>query len=73
MVMLDSLVRKDHPYRKLKSLLDFDRVQRSVKVEESGLGANGYGKKRLVTCLILQFMEDLSDREFERFLAENNA
>lgn len=24
MVILDELVRKDHPYRKLKSLLDFD-------------------------------------------------
>lgn len=73
MVMLDNLVRKDHPYRRLKSLLDFDRMQRSVKVEKSELGANGYGKQRLVMCLILQFMEDLSDREFERFLAENNS
>ena len=24
-------------------------------------------------CLLLQFMEDLSDREFERFIAENTA
>jgi IS5 family transposase len=71
MVMLDNLVSEDHPYRRLKTLLDFDRMQRSVKIEESDLGANGYGKKRLVMCLILQFMEDLSDREFERFLAEN--
>ena len=73
MVMLDSLVRKDHPYRKLKSLLDFDKIQSSVKVKESELGTNGYGKRRLVMCLILQFIKDLSDREFERFLAENNA
>lgn len=73
MVMLDNLVREDHPYRRLKSLLDFERIQRSVKIEESELGANGYGKKRLIMCLILQFMEDLSDREFERFLAENNS
>jgi hypothetical protein len=33
MVMLDNLVREDHPYRRLKSLLDFDRIQRSVKIE----------------------------------------
>lgn len=48
MVMLDNLVCEDHPYRRLKTLLDFDRIQRSVKVKESEFGANGYGKKRLV-------------------------
>lgn len=72
MVMLDELVRKNHPYRRLKELLDFEKIQSSVKIEETNIGAVGYGKKRLVMCLILQFMEDLSDREFERFLAENN-
>lgn len=73
MVSVEQLVPEKHAYRKLKKLLDFDRITKAVKVKSSELGAIGYGKLRLVMCLILQFMEDLSDREFERFIAENNA
>ena len=36
-------------------------------------GADGYGVERLFRCLLLQFMEDLSDRELERYLEENLA
>lgn len=73
MVSVEQLVPEKHTYRRLKNLLDFDRITKSVKVETYNLGADGYGKPRLIMCLILQFMEDLSDREFERFIAENNA
>ena len=31
----------------------------------------GYGIYRIFLCLLLQFLEDLSDRELERFIAEN--
>jgi IS5 family transposase len=73
MVSIEQLVSEKHAYRKLKRLLDFACITRKIKVSESVLGAVGYGKQRLTLCLILQFMEDLSDREFERFIAENNA
>lgn len=73
MVSVEQLVSANHTYRKLRQLLDFESIAKSVKVPASKVGANGYGKQRLVVCLILQFMEDLSDREFERFIAENNA
>ena len=33
----------------------------------------GYGVIRIFKCLLLQFMEDLSDRELQRFLQENNS
>ena len=33
----------------------------------------GYGVSRLFKCLVLQFMEDISDRELERYIQENNA
>jgi len=72
MVSVDQLVPKDYTYRKLKELLNFDRIVKTVHVKTSELGANGYGKVRLVMCLILQLMEDLSNREFERFITENN-
>jgi IS5 family transposase len=73
MVSVDQLVPKEHTYRKLQKLLDFTRITGAVKIKESEAGANGFGKTRLTLCLILQFMEDLSDREFERFIAENTS
>jgi IS5 family transposase len=73
MVNLEQLVPQTHTYRRLKSLLDFPRIIRAAKVKESPLGAIGFGIPRLILCLILQFMEDTSDREFERFIAENNS
>ena len=39
----------------------------------SWCGPKGYLVERLFLCLLLQFMEDLSDREVKRFLAENVA
>jgi IS5 family transposase len=71
MVSVDSLVPANHPYRKLKEVLDFERLTKSVKVEVSETGAVGYTVPRLVMCLILQFIEDHSDRMFERFIAES--
>jgi len=73
MVNIEQLVSEKHTYRKLKKQLDFAGIAKSVKVKESDIGAIGFGKTRLIMCLILQFMEDLSDREFERFISENNA
>ena len=73
MVSLEQLVPENHTYRKLKKLLDFDKITRAAKAKESDTGAIGFGVNRLTMCLILQFMEDLSDREFERFVSENNA
>ena len=73
MVSVEKLVPKKHMYRRLKEVLDFTLIIKSVKVETKKIGAAGFGKMRLILCLILQFMEDLSDREFERYLAENIA
>ncbi|MDR2570632.1 MAG: transposase [Oscillospiraceae bacterium] len=73
MVRVDCLVSKEHPYRKLKESLDFGKLIRAVDVEESDLGATGYTVARLVICLILQFIENLSDRQFQRFMEENVA
>jgi IS5 family transposase len=73
MVSVEQLVPEKHTYRKLKSLLDFERIAKAVKKSVSEIGAIGFGRIRLIICLVLQFMEDLSDREFERFIAENTA
>ena len=73
MVSVEQLVPEKHTYRKLKKLLDFHRIVKAVKVKINDVGAIGFGRTRLVLCLLLEFMEDLSDREFERFIAENTA
>lgn len=72
-VSIDQLVSKNHPYRKLKACIDFNAIIASVHVKKSDVGADGYGLECLILCLLLQFMENLSDRLFERFMAENLA
>lgn len=73
MVSLDELVSPDHQYRKFKSLFKFKIVERELLGIESEANYKGYGILRLFKCLLLQFMEDLSDRELERYLADSNA
>jgi len=51
-------------YRQIK------RIWRCYKKEGP---YKGYGVLKLFKCLLLQFLEDLSDRELERFLRENNS
>ena len=71
---VEELVRPDHPYRKLLSIVDFKMLckpLRSLFCEDRG--RKGYHIESGFASLILQWMEDLSDRELERFLQENNA
>ena len=51
-------------------------IQTNRKITEKRKKDNpyeGYGVLRLFKCLLLQFMEDLSDRQLERFVQENTA
>lgn len=73
MVSLNQLVNKDHQYRKFKELFDFKAVEGKLKNIESPANFKGYGVLRLFKCLLLQFMEDLSDRELERYMSDSNA
>ncbi|WCR56747.1 transposase [Rickettsia asembonensis] len=73
MVSLDELVSTDHQYRRFKSLFNFKAVERELLVLETEANYKGYGTLRLFKCLFLQFMEDLSDRELERYLADSTA
>ena len=71
MVDLDSLFPSTHPYRRFHEYLP--DVQEALGDVVQLKGADGYGVERLFRCLLLQFMEDLSDRELERYLEENLA
>ena len=69
-VSLDSLLPSTHPYRRFQAYLP-DTIEALADVSQLK-GADGYGVERLFRCLLLQFMEDLSDRELERYLEEKN-
>lgn len=75
MISLEELVDKNHPYRKLLSLIDFKGLSKILKEikKNAETGRKGYGVEQCLKMLTLQFMEDLSDREMERYLEENNS
>ncbi len=69
-VDLDSSLPSTHPYRRVQAYLPATKALIEVRQLK---GADGYGVERLFRCLLLQFMEALSDRERERDLEENLA
>lgn len=73
-VSLDELVADDHIYRKFNNLVDFDSLSNtylSHLVTERNY--KGYGMDILFRILLLQFVEDISDRELAKYLLENTA
>ena len=73
MVSLEDLVPSDHMYRRFLELWKFDNAAKQLRRIEKDNNYKGYGALRLFKCLVLQFMEDLSDRELKKYLQENNA
>lgn len=73
LVSLEELVSQNHQYRKFKELFNFEAIEPELKSVESPANYKGYGASRLFKCLLLQFMEDLSDRELERYIGDSNA
>lgn len=71
LVDLDSLVSSTPPYRQFHAYLP-DATEALADVSHLR-GAEGYGVERLFRGLLVQFMEDLSDRELARYLEENLA
>jgi IS5 family transposase len=73
MPSVEDLVRKDHPYRNIFELVDFEVLIRIFHLKPSNYGRPDYNMLSTFKALILQSMEDLSNRELERFVQENNA
>ncbi len=67
MVSVEGLVSQDHMYRKLMTLLDFSVLLKPLSSLTHNIGSDGFGIERHFKCLFLQFMEDLSDRQLERY------
>jgi len=73
MVSLEELVGCDHNYRRFLEVFDFDSIRPIIDSVDSSDFYKGYGAFCLFKCCLLQFLEDLSDRELERFIRENVA
>ena len=73
MLCLDDLVAEDHPYRRYDAVFDWRGLSRPFAQVYSHQGRREYGIERVLRMLILQFTEDVSDREMERLLKENTA
>jgi len=73
MICLEDLVSPKHNYRKFIKIWSFEFVEKELKKLEKNNPHKGYGLLRIFKCLLLQFMENLSDRELEKFIEENNA
>ena len=69
----DVLVKSDHQYRKFNDLIDFDYLCKPFKSLYSGFGRPAYDVVSGVKMLILQWLEDLSDRQLERFMQDSIA
>lgn len=70
---LESLVPENHPYRKLDDVIAFNEFSHPYQDIYSTKGRKEKGVEFGLRALVLQFIEDLSDREMERFLQENTA
>lgn len=70
---VDLLVRQGHPYRKLLAIINFSELCKPLHSLYKDFGRPGYHVESGFAALVLQWLEDLSDRELERFLQENTA
>lgn len=71
--LLEKAVKLDHPFRQLNRLVNFDKTARSYRNVYSSLGSKGVPIEKAFRCLLVQWLEDYSDREMERALEENMA
>jgi IS5 family transposase len=69
----EDLVRRDHPYRRLRDMIPFEALCAPLRLKYSKFGRAGFPVECMFKALLLQWMEELSDRELERFLEENVA
>ena len=74
LINLEDLVSCDHIYRKFIGIVNIPKLASThLKSAEGNSSYKGYGIELLFKALLLQPLEDLSDRELERYLTENNA
>lgn len=73
MVSIEDLVPANHMYRRFTKLWSFVSVEQKLSHLQNDNNYKGFGILRLFKCLLLQFMENLSDRELEKYLQDTNS
>ena len=71
--IIEKIVKEDHVFRKLKKLIDFEKLISPYRKLYSDTGAEGIDVIKGFKALLVQFWEDYSDREMEKVLEENVA
>lgn len=71
--IIEKLVKEDHAFRKLKKIIDFEKLISPYRKLYSDTGAEGIDVVKGFKALLIQFWEDYSDREMEKVLEENVA
>lgn len=71
--ILEQLVEKEHVFRKLNKIIEFEKVLEPYRELYSPIGTKGIDINKGFKALLIQFWEDYSDREMEKALKENVA
>ena len=66
-------VRQDHLFRRLLEIVPFEELCRPLEARYSTRGRRGYPVATMFKALLVQWMENRSDREMEAYLDENLA
>jgi len=71
--LFKAIVPRKHAYRKLNRVINFSKLTKPLKSLYSPLGQHGIPIRKGFKALLIQFWEDLSDREMENAVRENLA
>ena len=71
--LFNTIIDQEHPFRRLKEILDFKSLAKPMRETYSTLGAQGIDVEHGIKALLIQFWENYSDREMEKAIRENLA
>jgi len=71
--VFDHIIKTDHPFRRLKEIINFEEIIAPLRSLYSTLGTEGIAIEKGFLALLIQFWEDYSDREMEKCVQENMA
>lgn len=71
--IFDQLIIPNHPFRKLKQIINWTEIIDPLRDLYSDLGRTGFSIEKTFKALLVQFWEDYSDRQMEKALKENIA
>lgn len=64
--LIEKMVNKNHAFRKLSSVVDFEELISPYRELYSSIGAEGVDVIKGFKALLVQFWENYSDREMEK-------